>query len=123
MAYFALDDFMFEFKDKQLTSFSQSFKLSFSKVERIGNNPAYFNTGGYEENLSLELELIIQRQNTLKEFLVKVKEKKPFYMVLGYGEIIGEVLVQNVNVKHNSITPFGESLKQSLSLELVRYYR
>ena len=60
MAYFALDDFMFEFKDKQLTSFSQSFKLSFSKVERIGNNPAYFNAGGYEEILSLELELIIQ---------------------------------------------------------------
>ncbi len=114
---------MFEFKDKQLTSFSQSFKFSFSKVERIGNNPAYFNAGGYEESLSLELELIMQRQNTLKEFLAKVKEKKPFYMVLGYGEIIGEVLVQNVNVKHNSITPFGESLKQSLSLELVRYYR
>lgn len=123
MAYFALDDFMFEFKDKQLTSFSQSFKLSFSKVERIGNNPAYFNTGGFEESLSLELELILQSQNTLKEFLAKVKEKKPFYMVLGYGEIIGEVLVQNINIKHNSITPFGESLKQSLSLELVRYYQ
>ena len=123
MAYFALDDFMFEFKDKQLTSFSQSFKLSFSKVESIGNNPAYFNAGGYEESLSLELELLIQSQTTLEEFLAKVKEKKPFYMVLGYGEIIGEGLVQNVNVKHNSITPFGESLKKSLSLDLGRYYR
>lgn len=123
MAYFALDDFIFEFKDKQLTNFTQSLKFSFSKIERIGNNPAYFNTGGFEESVSLELELLMQRQDTLKEFLAKVKEKKPFFMVLGYGEIIGEVLIQNVNVKHGSITPFGESLKQSLTLELLRYYQ
>lgn len=123
MAYFALDDFIFEFKDKQLTNFTQSLKFSFSKIERIGNNPAYFNTGGFEESVSLELELLMQRQDTLKEFLAKVKEKKPFFMVLGYGEIIGEVLVQNINVKHSSITPFGESLKQSLTLELLRYYQ
>lgn len=44
-------------------------------------------------------------------------------MVLGYGEIIGEVLVESYTLKKESILPNGASLSQTLNLSLKKYYR
>lgn len=123
MAYFALGDFTFELTEAQLRGITENLSLPFSKVERINNHPAFFNHGKFEESLELELDLILQHQNVLQDFKAQVKAKKPFFMVLGYGEVIGEVLVESFKVKKEAILPNGASLKRTLSLSLKRYYQ
>ena len=44
-------------------------------------------------------------------------------MVLGYGKIIGEVLVESVHIKSESNIPNGASLKRTLQIALKRYYK
>ncbi|WP_300827107.1 phage tail protein [Helicobacter sp. UBA3407] len=123
MAYLALGDFTFELKEAQLNTITENLSLPFSEVKRIGNHPAYFNSGKFEESLELELDFILQRQGILEEFKAQVKAKKPFFMVLGFGEIIGEVLVESFKIKRESLLPNGASLKRTLNLTLKRYYK
>ncbi len=122
MAYLALGDFTFELKEAQLNTITENLSLPFSEVKRVGNHPAYFNSGKFEESLELELDFILQRQGILEDFKAQVKAKKPFFMVLGFGEIIGEVLVESFKVKRESLLPNGASLKRTLNLTLKRYY-
>lgn len=122
MAYLALGDFTFELKEAQLNKITENLSLPFSEVKRVGNHPAYFNSGKFEESLELELDLILQRQGILEEFKAQVKAKKPFFMVLGFGEIIGEVLVESFKIKRESLLPNGASLKRTLNLTFKRYY-
>ncbi len=122
MAYLALGDFTFELPQAQLNTITENLSLPFSEVKRVGNHPTYFNSGKFEESLELELDLILQRQGILEEFKAQVKAKKPFFMVLGFGEIIGEVLVESFKIKRESLLPNGASLKRTLNLTLKRYY-
>ncbi len=123
MLYLALGDFKFRFKQTQLKTITEKLILPFSEIKRTNNHPAFFDGGKFEETLELELDLMLQKQRTLEDFKKQVKQKKPFFMVLGYGEIIGEVLVESYIVKKESILPNGASLSQTLNLSLKRYYK
>lgn len=123
MFYLALGEFKFRLKQAQLKTITEKLILPFSEIKRIGNHPAFFDSGKFEESLELELDLILQKQRTLEDFKKQVKQKKPFFMVLGYGEIIGKVLVESYILKKESILPNGASLSQTLNLSLKKYYR
>ncbi|MBD5164582.1 phage tail protein [Helicobacter sp.] len=123
MAYLALGDFKFILQQTQLNTIESNLELNFSEIARIGNNPATFNSGKFKESFTLELDMLLQKQEILEEFLEAVKLKTPFFMVLGYGKIIGEVLVESVKIKEESIIPNGASLKRTLQISLKRYYQ
>ncbi|WP_334091993.1 phage tail protein [Helicobacter typhlonius] len=123
MFYLALGDFKFRLKQTQLKTITEKLILPFNETKRIGNHPAFFDGGKFEESLELELDLILQKQRTLEDFKKQVKQKKPFFMVLGYGEIVGEVLVESYILKKESILSNGASLSQTLNLSLKKYYR
>lgn len=123
MAYLALGDFHFVLKETQLNSLESNLELTFSETSRIGNHPAYFNNGKFKESFTLEFDMLLQKQNVVDDFLEAVKKKQPFYMVLGFGKIIGNVLVESVNIKNESIIPNGASLKRTLQITLKKYYQ
>lgn len=122
MAYLALGNFHFILQKTQLNSLEANLELTFSETSRIGNHPAYFDSGKYKESFILEFDLLLQKQGVIEGFLEAVKQKQPFFMVLGYGKIIGNVLVENVNIKNESIIPNGASLKRTLQITLKKYY-
>lgn len=123
MAYLALGDFKFILQQTQLNTIESNLELTFSEIARIGNNPTYFNSGKFKESFTLEFDMLLQNQGVIEGFLEAVKLKTPFFMVLGYGKIIGEVLVESVNIKSESIIPNGASLKRTLQITLKRYYK
>lgn len=123
MAYLALGDFKFVLQQTQLNTIESNLELTFSEIARIGNNPAYFNSGKFKEFFTLEFDMLLQKQDIIEGFLEAVKLKTPFFMVLGYGKVIGEVLVESVNIKSESIIPNGASLKRTLQITLKRYYQ
>lgn len=122
MPYLALGDFTFELKNAELNTIEHQLELTFSEISRIGNNPAYFSNGKFKESITLEFELLLQKQNTLESFLQKVREKEPFFMVLGYGKVIGDVLIESLEIKEDSIIPNGASLKKKLAITLKKVY-
>ena len=123
MAYLALGDFHFVLKETQLNTIESNLELTFSEIARIGNNPAYFDSGKFKESFTLEFDMLLQKQDIIEGFLEAVKQKQPFFMVLGYGKIIGNVLVESVNIKNESIIPNGASLKRTLQITLKKYYQ
>lgn len=123
MEYLALGDFKFCLKKTQLNSLESELELTFSETSRIGNHPAYFDSGKYKESFTLEFDMLLQKQDVIDDFLEAVKKKQPFYMVLGYGKIIGDVLVDKVSIKSESIIPDGASLKRTLQITLKKYYK
>lgn len=123
MEYLAIGDFKFQLKKAQLNALESKLELSFGEIARIGNHPAYFNGGKYKESFSLEFDLLLQKQDVLDGFLEAIKKKEPFFMVLGYGKIIGDVLVESVEIKNEAILPNGASLKKTLQITLKRYYK
>lgn len=123
MAYLALGDFKFILQQTQLNALESNLELTFSEIARIGNHPAYFNSGKFKESFTLEFDMLLQRQDIIEGFLEAVKLKQPFFMVLGYGKVIGEVLVESVKIKSESIIPNGASLKRTLQITLKKYYK
>ncbi|WDL69796.1 phage tail protein [Helicobacter winghamensis] len=123
MAYLALGDFKFVLQQTQLNTIKSNLELNFSEITRIGNNPAYFNSGKFKESFTLEFDMLLQKQEILEGFLEAVKLKTPFFMVLGYGKVIGEVLVESAKIKEKAIIPNGASLKRTLQITLKRYYK
>ena len=43
-------------------------------------------------------------------------------MVLGYGKVIGDVLIESLEIKEDSIIPNGASLKKKLAITLKKVY-
>lgn len=123
MAYLALGDFKFILQQTQLNTIESNLELTFSEIARVGNNPAYFDSGKFKESFTLEFDMLLQKQDIVEGFLEAVKLKQPFFMVLGYGKIIGEVLVESVHIKSESNIPNGASLKRTLQIALKRYYK
>jgi phage protein U len=122
MFYAMIGEYQLELTKHQLDELSYSLELGFKKIDRIGNKPAFHSINEYSESIDIKATLIMQKQSVLDEFIDTAKEKKPLFMVMGYGKVIGNVLVQSIQVASKDFVRDGKAIRRDVSVSLTRYY-
>lgn len=122
MYYLMIGEFKFELEKEQLDELGYNLELGWKKVDRIGNNPAYQSVNAYTEALDLRATLVLKKQDALDDLMDAAKLKQPLFMVMGYGEIIGKVLISNIKTTKRDFVKNGKAVKKEVSISLLRYY-
>ena len=122
MFYAMIGEYQLELTKHQLDELSYSLEFGWKKIDRLATLPAFQSVNEYSETIELKASLIMQKQSVLDEFIQTAKEKKPLFMVLGYGKVIGNVLVQSIQVTSRDFVRDGKAVKRDVSISLSRYY-
>ncbi len=122
MFYAMIGEYQLELTKHQLDELSYSLEFGWKKIDRLATLPAFLSVNEYSETIELKASLIMQKQSVLDEFIQTAKEKKPLFMVLGYGKVIGNVLVQSIQVTSRDFVRDGKAVKRDVSISLARYY-
>lgn len=122
MFYAMIGEYQLELTKHQLDELSYSLEFGWKKIDRLATLPAFQSVNKYSETIELKASLIMQKQSVLDEFIQTAKKKKPLFMVLGYGKVIGNVLVQSIQVTSRDFVRDGKAVKRDVSISLVRYY-
>lgn len=120
MHYFKLGDFTFKAGNLQVNRLKRSLNYGFAKQQPLSGNAQYQATGGVEESFSLDCVFLPGQGQAFKDLETLAAQKKALIMVLGTGEIIGEILIMNLEYSGHSFFPNGRALQQNLSLSLVK---
>lgn len=122
MFYAMIGEYELELTKHQLDELSYSIEFGWKKIDRLATLPAFQSVNEYSETIELKASLIMQKQSVLDEFIQTAKEKRPLFMVLGYGKVIGNVLVQSIQVTSRDFVRDGKAFKRDVSISLARYY-
>lgn len=100
--------------------------------DRLWNDPAIQYTGAGAETLDLEAEILPAHRGTgvgqvealrqLARLPVGNPEPRPLLLVTGYGEVLGQWCILNIEETQDPIGPEGAPLAQRVRLSLQRYY-
>ena len=117
-----IGEFNFDILKHQLDTLEYSLELGFAKIEKINALPSYHNANVYSETYSINVTLLMQRQDTLDKLLGMAKSKKPLMMQNSKGSNLGAVIITAISLSKSSYTNNGLAMKQNLTLSLARYY-
>lgn len=120
MHYFKLGNLTFKAHDLQLNRLKRSFNYSFAQQDPLGANAIYQATGGIEKSLNQDCIFLPGQGQAFKDLKALGAQKKALTMVLGTGEVIGEVLIISLDLSGSHFFNNGQALQQSLSLSLVK---
>ena len=117
-----IDIFKFEMDKKLLDSISHKIKFTYSKTERIGNNPIYQGTGKDEESFTIAGTLILNSIDAFDELIKVGKKKEPVVLsFVNYPAVF--VLIQDITLDKDTFINTGEFVKQNFKCELTRWYK
>ena len=117
----SLGDFIFEIGEVEFERLNKTIKFNFSKIDRIGLNPTYQNTKGYEESFTLAGKLIQKSNSSLKKLEDIAKKKQAIRLTLGSGESL-KVLIDSITEARTMFLKDGHYVKNDFKLTLKAYY-
>jgi phage protein U len=114
-----LGDFEFDIKDTE--SIKRILNVSYSKHERIGNNPKFFEVGKWDEQISFTATFRQKHREHMKIYEEGAKDKKPIWLVFPTGESI-RVLVVKVEFNRSLFDAAGSPVMQEAKFSLEVFY-
>jgi len=114
-----LDDFEFELTD--IESLTKKIEYSYAKHERIGNSPAKFAVGRWNEEFSFSAVFFLERQDLMHSFEKMAEKKIPVWLVFPFGKSY-KVIVKSIEIIKSLFDDQGNPVKQEINLTLEVYY-
>jgi len=114
-----LDEYSFELRNVETTQ--KKLKLHYAKHERIGNHPAKFAVGKWEESFDLDATFYHKSRSFLTQFEEIAKRKKPVWLVFPTGEAL-RVTIEEISITKSYFDESGSPLRQDIKLTLEGYY-
>lgn len=116
-----IGEFTFEFGSTDLDTIRHRFSFAWRKHERLGKSPTYQATGSWEEEITLDGQLVMKSVRTLEPFEAMAKAKEPVRLTLGSGESY-MVIIDGLERSKSGFTTKGLFRKQSYSISIKRYF-
>ena len=117
----SLGEFIFEVGGVEFEKLNKTIKFNFSKIDRIGMNPTYQSTKGYEESFTISGKLIQKSNSSLKKLEDIAKKKQAIRLTLGSGESL-MVLIESIGEGRSGFLKDGHYLKNDFSVSLKAFY-
>lgn len=114
-----IDDVVFEV-DSNIDELLEKFSFNFSKIDRIGNNPTYQKTNGYELEVSFSGYFVLKSLSELNPLKQLGINGKPVWFVSKDSHFL--VLIDNLTIKKSQFLKGGEFIKQGFEISLKRYF-
>jgi phage protein U len=114
-----LDDFEFELCD--IESIQKKIEYSYAKHERIGNFPAKFAVGKWNEEFSFTAVFFLKSQALMDSFERMASDKKPVWLIFPTGNAY-QTLIKNIEITKSFFDDIGSPIKQEIALSLEVYY-
>lgn len=121
MAYLAkLGEYKFEMKKHQLEEIKRRFEYGFEEISRVAAAPVFHAKGGVREPLELSGTLWLQKQDALSGLEIIAAKKQPVPLVMGYGKVLGEYIIMELECTTSRLIENGAGLRQDFSAKLVK---
>ena len=115
-----IDEVIFEV-DSNIEELLEKFSFNFSKIDRIGNNPTYQKTNGYELEVSFSGYFVLKKLAELDILKQLGIDGKPIWFVTKDSSYL--VLIASLTIKKSLFIKSGEYIKQGFDISLKRYFK
>ena len=116
-----IGEFTFEFGSTDVDAIRHRLSFGWRKHERLGNHPTYQATGAWEEEITLEGQLVMKSVRALDDFETMAKAKAPVRLALGTGESF-MVIIDALDRVKGGFTQKGMFRRQSYTISIKRYF-
>ncbi|WP_324171974.1 phage tail protein [Sulfurimonas sp.] len=115
-----IDDVVLEV-DSNVEEVLEKFIFNFAKVNRVGNNPTYQSTNGWEHEVSFSGYFVLKELKELEPLKDVAFLKKPIWFVQKDSHF--KVLISGLSIKKNLFLKGGGFIKQGFDITLKRYFK
>lgn len=109
------------FKIEVANQFAHSLSQKWQSMSRIGNNPALFANGLWDESISFSGEIMLENNTYLNDLKNLIKAKKPVSLVIA-DVIYAMVVIESIEFTKSIFLANGVHIKEEFSVKLKRYF-
>ncbi len=109
------------FKIEVADSIAHSISQEWTTKARLGNNPARFANGNWDESISFGATIILENNTYLDDLKNLVKAKLPVSLVIA-DVIYAMVTLDNIDFTKSIFLKDGTHVKEEFTVNLKRYF-
>ncbi|MEM5557318.1 phage tail protein [Aliarcobacter cryaerophilus] len=109
------------FKIETAESIAHSISQEWATKTRIGNNPARFAIGKYDESVSFTGAVLLEKNNYLDDLKNLVKDAKPVTLVIA-DIVYAMVVIEQIDFTKSIFLRDGKHIKEEFTINLKRYF-
>ncbi len=110
-----------DFKIEVASNIAHSISQEWTTKTRIGNNPARFAQGKWDETISFTGEIVLQNNRYLDDLKNLVKLSKPVTLVIA-DIIYAMVILEKIDFVKSIFLKDGTHIKEEFIISLKRYF-
>ena len=109
------------FKIETAESIAHSISQEWATKTRIGNNPARFAIGKYDESICFTGAVLLEKNNYLDDLKNLVKDAKPVTLVIA-DIVYAMVVIEQIDFTKSIFLRDGKHIKEEFTINLKRYF-
>lgn len=109
------------FKIEVANSIAHSINQQWESKSRIGNNPARFANGNWDESITFGGDVVLENNSYLDELKNLVKAKKPVSLVIA-DAVYAMVIIESIEFTKSIFLDDGKHIKEEFNVTLKRYF-
>lgn len=109
------------FKIEVADNIAHSLSQEWSTKSRIGNNPARFTNGKWDESVSFSGTVILEKNSYLDGLKNLVKEAKHITLIIG-NIVYAMVVIEEIVFTKSIFLTNGTHIKEDFTISLKRYF-
>lgn len=109
------------FKIEVAESIAHSISQEWATKQRIGNNPARFAIGKWDESISFTGSIVLEKNNYLDDIKNLLKNAKPITLIIA-DVVYAMIIIENIDFNKSIFLTDGTHIKEDFTINLKRYF-